>query len=334
MQPKISIIVPVYNGEKYISAFIRCIEKQHYDNIEVILVDDGSTDKTRDMCLEHVAKDERIVCYSKENAGPSSARNYGIKKATGDYVVFFDIDDEFSDSILSDNIKVATKNDSDVVMWNFKMVCQGIGKEFVRKIGESFNGNSKEFFDRFLIPVLDNEMFNPPWNKMIKRSLLIDNNISFDENYSIYEDILFSYNIMQKAGKISVNDGIYYDYIIKESGSLLTKFHEECFSAITAIYNAAVEYGGQFQDNSAQMDRFKRQMIHLTKGYIKQICVNKKLTLCEKKKYLSEIACNQVYMELSARYDDEVRASVAKAFLRHRLYVLLICFYNILDFFR
>ncbi len=193
MQPKISVVVPVYNGEKYIESFIKCIERQKYKNIEIIFVDDGSTDDTLRICKEYSDKDNRYLVFSKKNGGPSSARNVGIENATGEYIVFFDIDDEFSNDILSDNVQMAIENNSDVVLWNFKMVCMDKGNEIIRKIGKSVSASKEEFFNKYFIPVLDNEMFNPPWNKLIKRKVLIDNNIRFEDCFSIYEVILFSY---------------------------------------------------------------------------------------------------------------------------------------------
>ena len=334
MKPMISIIVPVFNGEKYISSFLKCINEQIYKNIEVIFIDDGSVDNTLRICKEYALNDDRVVVLHKENGGPSSARNLGIKRSSGKYVVFFDIDDVFSDTVLSDNFEIATRYDADIVMWNFKINNLGNKREYVNKIGSFFNGSSNEFFCKYLIPVLDNEMFNPPWNKMIKRSLLIDNDIHFDERFSIYEDILFSYRLMQKAERISINDNVYYEYIIKEQGSLLTKFHEERFKVILEIYKEARKYGEMFTDNKRQQSRFSEQLIYLTKGYIKQICTNESILYDKKKLYLSEIADNDVYREISKEYDVGMRTFPAKIMMRYRLFGILIFYYRILNYFQ
>ena len=103
--PKISIIVPIYNGENYISSFFNCISSQKYQNYEVLFIDDGSSDNTFDLCQKLTCRDQRIKIFRKKNGGPSSARNYGITHAEGEYLVFFDIDDEFSEDILFDNTK-------------------------------------------------------------------------------------------------------------------------------------------------------------------------------------------------------------------------------------
>ncbi len=334
MEPKVSIVVPVYNGETYISSFIKCINDQKYHNLEVIFVDDGSSDKTPEILDEYAKKDGRFTVIHKANGGPSSARNCGIDRSTGEYIAFFDIDDEFSEYAISDNVQMAIQNDSELVMWNFKMVCLDIQKEYIRKVGNSFSGDAESFFTKYLISVLDNEMFNPPWNKLIKRCVLKDNNIRFNEDYSIYEDILFSYQLMQRVNKISVNDNVYYDYIIKESGSLLRKFHGECFKVILDIYKESLNYAEGFDNNSVQKERFKKQMIYLTKGYIKQVCTNSELSYKEKKKYLSEIANNHIFGELSAEFDSGKKALPAKWMMRKKWFLMLIVFYKVLQYVR
>lgn len=329
--PIVSIVVPVYNGSNYIDTFFSCLNKQTYSDYEVILVDDGSKDDSYEKSIAYSQKDSRIKIFSKENGGPGSARNYGIERASGDYIVFFDIDDEFESNVLEDNIAFAQKNDSDVVMWNFTMVVLGTGGGYFRKIGESAAVNREEFFQKYLIPTLDNEMFNPPWNKMIRRKLLTDNNIVFHTEYSLYEDILFFYEICKKANSFAVNDNSYYTYLIKSGGSLLTKFHEECFEAIRAIYNAALDYGASFEDNSRQIKRFKEQYLYLTRGYIKQICVNRQISKEEKEKALSRIGDSQEFKEISDEFDVGLRRMPAKFMMKHGMYGSIIFYYNVID---
>lgn len=328
-KPKVSIITPIFNGESYIENYIRCLERQLYSDIEVILVDDGSTDNTLDMCEKYASKDQRIKVFHKENGGPSSARNLGIEKATGDYVVFFDIDDDFKDCVLSENVKIASAVSADIVMWNFKMVVMEKNKEIVRKIGDSFQGNADSFFSEFLIPVLDNEMFNPPWNKMIKREFLIENNIHFDERFSLYEDILFSCNVLKKAGKIAVNDEVYYTYLIKKNDSLLTKLHKECFDAVSTIFGSAMDYCHRFKDNQKQKDRFEQQYVFLTKGHIKRICTDKGIGFDEKKVLLGNISDNANFVRLLFKHSNEFKNKLVAIMMKYRMYHLIIILYGI-----
>lgn len=329
--PLVSIIVPVYNGASYIDTFFSCLNKQIFSDYEVILVDDGSKDETYEKCLSYTENDSRIIVFRKENGGPGSARNYGILKASGEYVVFFDVDDEFNEDVLKDNVGIALENDLDVVMWNFTMVVLERDLHLYRQICESNQADADTFFHKYLIPTLDNEMFNPPWNKLIRRKLLIDNDIKFRTEYHLYEDILFSYETCKKAKSFAVNNKSYYTYIIKSEGSLLTKFHPECFDAILAIYKSALEYGSMFEDNEKQLARFREQFIYLSRGYIKQICVNKNITCFEKRKALSIIGQNEQFREVSKEADKGIRRVPARNMMKYGLYGTLIVFYNILE---
>ncbi len=329
--PKISVVVPIYNGEKYVDAFIENINRLNFLDYEVLLIDDGSTDDTYENCKEYESKNSRIKVYQKENGGPSSARNMGIDNACGEYIVFFDIDDEFDEKIFEDNYILAGNNDADVVMWNFKLVDLKNKKEAIKLLGKSFSGNQYDFFHQCLITVIDNEMFNPPWNKMIKRELLLKTNVRFNEAYSIYEDILFSFELFDKASKIVINDKVYYNYVVKESGSLLKTFHKECFEVILEIYSKALEYGRKFEENEEQIYRFNKQFIYLTKGFIKQICVDEKLSNNEKKYYLSLIRDNSTYDKVCREYDNDFKSSFAKKMMLNRKYDRLISYYIFLD---
>ena len=123
---KISIIVPVYQAEKYISKCIESIVNQTYKNLEIILIDDGSTDRSGEICDEYGKKDNRIVVVHNKNKGVSVARNCGLDIATGDYITFVDSDDYIDLQMYSEMMKVVEKYSCDVVM------CDCI-KEFEKK---------------------------------------------------------------------------------------------------------------------------------------------------------------------------------------------------------
>lgn len=113
--PKVSIIVPVYNVESFLNECVQSIFAQTYKNIEIVLVDDGATDNSGKMCDEYSLKDDRIVVIHKENGGLSSARNAGIEKATGDYLIFVDSDDVISPSMVETMVSKALEYDTDIV---------------------------------------------------------------------------------------------------------------------------------------------------------------------------------------------------------------------------
>lgn len=115
MNPKVSIIVPVYNVEAFLDECVRSVLAQTYENIEIVLIDDGAKDNSGKMCDDYALKDDRIVVIHKENGGLSSARNAGIEKATGDYLMFVDSDDVISPSMVEMMVSKALEYDTDIV---------------------------------------------------------------------------------------------------------------------------------------------------------------------------------------------------------------------------
>ena len=164
---KISIIVPVYNVEDYIERCLYSLVNQTYKNIEIIVINDGSTDKSLEIAKKFCEKDSRIKIYTKKNGGLSAARNFGLKKITGDYVMFVDSDDWLELKALKQLSKYM--NDYDILCFNY-IIENNNNVEVV---------NPKRFD---FIPSVNNYILGQPsaCTKMYKSSLFLDNNIKFD----------------------------------------------------------------------------------------------------------------------------------------------------------
>ena len=135
---------------------------QTYANLEVIYVDDGSTDQTGIILDETATEDDRFRVIHKENGGVSAARNTGIKAATGEYLIFFDADDEVTPEVIQDNVDVAITSGADVVLfgfWYFNVDCK---EEKVNEFPVSFSGTREEFFTQCVSEAVDREFFNAP----------------------------------------------------------------------------------------------------------------------------------------------------------------------------
>ncbi len=274
---KVSIIVPIYNGIDYIDNCITNLKAQTYSNLEFVLVDDGSDDGSSDRCDELTRTDDRFKVIHKVNAGPSSARNTGIEASTGDYICFYDVDDDISPSLVEDNIKLATKQDADVLMFSFWYHNLDTGKRSENILGRDFVGNAKEFFDDYLILSIDHEVFNAPWNKLYKRSFLLNNRLLFSPEYTVYEDAIFNTMVLEKANKIVVNDNMYYVYYVRKTGSLITKYVDSYFDAVTFLYDKTLEYCGLHEDNKEQISRFSSLYVKLVSTNLKQISNNESI---------------------------------------------------------
>lgn len=201
----VSVVVPIYNAEKYLVKCIDSLVNQTYENIEIILVDDGSLDTSLSICMEYRNKDERVKVFSKENGGQGSARNLGIRKALGDYIMFVDADDWVDTNIVKMLLEGAIKKDSDVVICNIQKTIfdsEEIGFFYDEKFKtEIIEGDYKKgLFDISTYPVA----------KLIKREVFIGNDLYFPEHF--YEDVAFLPLLLAHAKKISFIDKYLYTY--------------------------------------------------------------------------------------------------------------------------
>lgn len=233
IEEKVSIIMPIYNSEKYVGEAIESVLKQTYKNFELILVDDGSRDNSYNIINDYSKKDDRIKVYKKENGGISSTRNFGILKATGKYIAFIDNDDEYKENLLSDNIVLLEKYDADIVKFNKTKV--SIGDK-----NKSYTTSKTDFSIEFLE---DNEIWKnfdkinkfggTIWNAIYKRSFLEENSIKFDEtSRNVIEDHEFNLECYKYVKKMVINPQSYYLWNMRTEHSTTGKFIEERFENI------------------------------------------------------------------------------------------------------
>ena len=164
----ISVIVPVYNVESYVAECIESIQNQTYMNLEIILVNDGSTDNSGDICDQYATYDERIKVIHKENAGVSAARNTGIEAANGDYIAFVDSDDYIAPNMYEDMLRILKENDLDI------LECTAF-RDKGGEIIEGCNDGSLEIFNRDeALKMAMYDCFVAVWSQLYKRSAIDD----------------------------------------------------------------------------------------------------------------------------------------------------------------
>lgn len=331
MEPKVSIVIPVYNGEKYIDDCMKCMKNQTYQQIEIILVDDGSSDRSGAICDEYAKTDARIRVLHQKNGGLSSARNLGVQNATGKYVLFVDVDDTVESNVVQDNVELAEQHQADVVMFGFWYYDVDKKKLIPNEMEQSFVGNAEEYFHSFLIPTIDHEVFNAPWNKLIRLNLLRERGLQFDTGYPIYEDIIFAPRLFMAADQIVVNRNLYYKYYVRSSGSLITRFYDTCFESVTQFYDNAMEYCGCYEKNEEQIARF--QLLYVTHVYthLKQISSRKELSPQQKNELISKIAENDKFQTALGSIGLKGRKRIIRFFLKHKMCRTIRTFYYILS---
>lgn len=209
---KISIIIPVYNCEKYLNRCLDSLINQTYKNIEIILVDDGSSDLSSKICNEYALKDSRIFVYSQNNQGPSSARNLGIEKATGDYVFFCDSDDYID----FDTIKCLIDNKSDDLVG---VKHKNIYKNKVELI--SYNNCYKK--EDFVKDIVNGKVLGTIWGYIFDKEKI--KNLQFDNNTMCMEDAIFLIKYLQENNikNIKFVDGSCYNYVLNDNSITTAK---------------------------------------------------------------------------------------------------------------
>ena len=202
--PKVSVIVPVYNVEKYISKCLDTLVNQTLDDIEIIIVNDGSKDKSKEIIKKYEIKNsQKIKYYEKENGGLSDARNYGMKYANGEYIAFLDSDDYVELDMYEKMYEIAKKENSDMVECNFNWEYPNKTRE---DIGEIYN-NKKEMIEKIRVVA---------WNKLIKKEIVEKSKVSFPVGFR-YEDVEFTYKLIPYLNKVSFIKKPLVHYIQREN---------------------------------------------------------------------------------------------------------------------
>jgi len=220
--PKISIIIPVYNAEKYLSATLDSVINQTFHDIEMVCINDGSTDESLQILRDYQRRDKRVKIVTQKNSGGSAARNAGIKHATGEYIMFLDADDMYAKNIVAHAYSRAVKTGVDILLYNF---ARFVGKPTPLAVKSKITpGQDLEFFtkdsytDRFF-----NDFATITWNKFIKKSVLVNNKIFFDIDLSHNHDVDFSIRLMLAAKSYSWLDEVGYYYRTTDTGLTATK---------------------------------------------------------------------------------------------------------------
>lgn len=214
---KISVAVAVYNSDAYLDRSIQSVLKQTYRNLEVILVDDGSTDNCPAICDKYAAQDARVKVIHKENGGLYTTRNVGIEAATGEYIAFLDGDDWLDETMYEDMLSCMKEQGADLAVCRYKWVYQEETVDI--STGRTVVMEGQEMLAKYLEEDEAFQIQNAAWNKLYKRSIL--DGLRFPARW--YEDMLYTVQLLNKPRRSVYMDTAYHNYICDRSSSIMNR---------------------------------------------------------------------------------------------------------------
>lgn len=232
MNPKVSVIIPVYNGEKYLRECLDSALKQSLKSIEIIVVDDGSTDSTRNILRYYEAIDERLKPIYQANQGPATARNNALKQAKGEYIVFLDSDDWVEPETYADMYEAACSHNADIVFTDMVWEYEDATKNYVHNYAVSANkpiGRAE-----IKAEILTDFLYNGSYGgvcKLFRKSFLEAQNIEFPSGKSLGEDWLFNMDAFTYCRTAYYIDKPYYHYRQVNNASLMRKYNPDLFDS-------------------------------------------------------------------------------------------------------
>lgn len=229
MSGKVSIIMPVYRVEDYVGKSIESIQAQTYDNWELFAVDDGSPDRSGEICEEYAKKDARIKVIHKENGGAPSARNMAIDMADGDYFYFMDSDDWTEPTMLEDMVALAEQHSAQLVVAGYYIDTYYNDEEkFTQEQAvEAKAFASQQDFRENAHKLFDQNLLYTPWNKLFDAKYIRDNKIYFPNTF--WDDFPFNLSVVRDVERVVVTDKKYYHFIRKRAESETAKYRSDMY---------------------------------------------------------------------------------------------------------
>lgn len=290
---KISVIIPAYNVESYIEKCIDSVLKQTYKNIEIIIVDDGSTDSTGKLCDKYKSKYNNIQVIHQQNAGLPAARNTGLKHATGDYIGFIDSDDYIYDDMYETLVENITKMNADISMIQF---CYEINDKRVYK--DSTNKVEVLNSNEALIELLkDKRIHNFAWNKLYKAELWKKHKFKAGR---VYEDFEVMYKIFLDCKKIVYIDSIKYVYVQRNNSIMHNQISKYSLDRLNAVMER-YDYLKVIQNENLQFYNAYALVVNMIVIYRSIALYDYDDIYDEFTKYL------ELFMEIIKKYEHRVR---------------------------
>lgn len=338
MEIEVSIIMPVYNAEKFLSETIDSIVNQSYKEFELIIVNDGSTDNSLLISQKYAALDPRIRIYTTQNKGICAARNLGLEKAKGKFICFSDHDDTFDVTLLEDNINLIKKYKADLVKFNrTEYILKSDHLIAIKKFNQqNLLYSNFDMRDSFY-ELLNNDLLTFVWNSVFLKELIDKNKLCFDTHFTVgNEDIDFSMNYLKYCRNIIVNNRSYYNHFARVGISTSSIF------SLDKIYSSV--YLGKkinsFVNDNDIKSSYYNYTYAMTRLVIYPICrnltdANNSLTFYQKRGYLKNVIRELLTKKNESnctqkKYGNSIKIRIYRIFFIHSQYNLALIFDKIL----
>lgn len=302
----LSIIIPVYNADKYLAKCLDTIINQTFKNLEIILVDDGSTDNSKEIIKSYMEKDSRIIAFFKNNEGVSATRNLGIINSTGDYITFVDADDWINLNLYEEALEKVQENTCDIVLYSYvkQYTTNHQVTEMLPFKSEEILDKDKIFNDLILnLIAYEDEtkesIMGSIWRCIFKSDLIKNNNLYFDTSMDYAEDLIFCLNAFKQSNSMYILNKPLYNYRFNES-SVTAKYSLAHFEKQLIIHKKIKEV---FKDttNNKLINRINIMMLRYIINGITHVC-NANNSFIEKYKTIKKILNNERTVDIRNNY--------------------------------
>ena len=295
---KYSVIIPVYNVEKYIDRCLKSILSQNYDDLEIIVIDNGSTDRSGSICDSYANEYANISVYHIENHGVGPARNFGLSKAKGEFICFVDADDYLVGNLFSD-VENQLDSQLDLLVFSYYNSIEKNLSEIDRsaKILPTEGKKDKSDFIALFQELCLTDMMYTVWNKIYRREFLEEHQIVF-ESYELGEDVRFNLNVYQHVNTVFLVKSGYYVYISGRIDSAMGQYHPnrmnyqlEELGKVDQLMTSWNIHDEQFVDqiksrilmSNIQNISAQKIPLPLKRQYVEELCENKEMVILAKK---------------------------------------------------
>lgn len=252
--PFFSVVVPVYNSERTVGKMIESMQRQTFGNFELILINDGSTDSTEQVLESYALGDNHISYFTIPNGGPGNARNKGIERTKGEYLLLFDADDEISSDALATYAELLVNNSADLIVSSYEMKIidddEVVGSRIISALNKNYK-NQEEFL-KAIYPLMNEQLMYVVWNKVFKLDIIKKHAVLFPP-YKSCEDRLFNLKYYKHVENCITTDKILYQYSFDGKNSLTNKFLLNKYDTFVEFYQELLSLTNENKEGSSAL---------------------------------------------------------------------------------